>query len=111
MTDRSTLVQAAMESAALDALLVAAPANVAYVCGFHANPHERLITLIVPREGELRLVCPSLEEAAARTALDGRAQLHVWRDDEGPADALAHALAGVGRHVGIEKRYLSVANA
>ena len=111
MTDRSTLVQTAMESAALDALLVAAPANVAYVCGFRANPHERLIALVVPRDGALRLVCPSLEEEAARTAVDGRAELHVWRDDEGPADALARALAGAGRRVGIEKRYLSVANA
>jgi Xaa-Pro aminopeptidase len=34
MTDRSTVVQAAMEAAGLDVLLVAAPPNVAYICGF-----------------------------------------------------------------------------
>lgn len=111
MTDRSTLVQAAMEKAELDALLVAAPPNFAYICGFHANPHERLIALVVPREGGMRLVCPSLEEEAARSATGGAVELLVWRDEDGPADALARALAGAGARVGIEKRYLSVANA
>jgi Xaa-Pro dipeptidase len=111
MNNRLSLVQAAMEPAPLDALLVAAPPNVAYVCGFHANPHERLIALVVPREGALRLVCPSLEEEAARTAVGGAVELHVWRDEDGPADALARALADAGDRVGIEKQYLSVANA
>jgi Xaa-Pro dipeptidase len=111
MTNRSTLVQAAMEPAGLDVLLVAAPPNIAYLCGFRANPHERLIALVLPRDGEPRLVCPSLEEEAARSAVDGRVELHVWRDDEGPADALARALAGAGKRVGIEKAYLTVAYA
>lgn len=110
MTDRSSLVQDAMEHAALDALVLAAPPNVAYVCGFHANPHERLIALVVPRDGGLGLVCPSLEEEAARAAVGSGAELYVWRDEEGPAGALERALAGSGRRVGIEKQYLSVAN-
>jgi len=108
MTDRSIPVQAALQAGELDAVLVVAPPNVAYVCGFHAEPHERLIALVVPRQGEPRLVCPSLEEDAARSAVDGRVALHVWRDEEGPADALARALAGTGPRLGIEKRYLTV---
>jgi Xaa-Pro dipeptidase len=111
MNDRSSRVQAAIEEAQLDALLLAAPPNLAYVCGFHVNPHERLVALVVPRSGGLRLVCPSLEEEAARTATGGQVELFVWRDEDGPADALARALAGAGERVGIEKRYLSVANA
>jgi Xaa-Pro dipeptidase len=111
MNDRMSSVQAALEEAALDALLVAAPPNLGYVCGFRPNPHERLIALVVPREGPPRLVCPSLEEEAARTATGGEVELVVWRDEDGPADALARALAGAGTRVGIEKRYLSVANA
>ncbi len=110
MTDRTSSLQAALAQSDLDALLLAAPANVAYVSGFHANPHERLIALVVPREGGPRLVCPSLEEEAARAAVDGGAELFVWRDEEGPAGALAAALAGAGPRIGIEKRYLSVAN-
>ena len=110
MTDRSSVVQAAAAEAGLDALVLAAPPNVAYVSGFHANPHERLIALVVPSGGALRLVCPSLEEDAARAAVGDGVELHVWRDEEGPAAALARALDGVGRSLGIEKLYLSVAN-
>src|SRR5438093_1093743 len=110
MTDRSSRVQAVMEEAQLDALLLAAPPNVAYVSGFHVNPHERLVALVVPRSGGLRLVCPSLEEEAARAATGGKVELLVWRDEEGAGGALARALAGAGERVG-EKRYLSVANA
>ena len=111
MSDRSSFVQHAMEPAELDALLLAAPPNVAYVCGFHASPHERLIALVVPRSGGMRLVCPSLEEEAARSATHGTVELFVWRDEDGPSEALGRALAGVGARVGIEKQYLSVANA
>jgi Xaa-Pro dipeptidase len=111
MTDRSAVVRDLADATGLDAVLLAAPPNIAYACGFRVTPHERLVALVVPRQGEARLVCPSLEEEAARAALDGRADLCVWRDEEGPADALARALGGVGPRIGIEKRYLSVANA
>jgi Xaa-Pro dipeptidase len=111
MTDRTNLLRDALAAAGLDAALVAAPPNVAYLCGFHANPHERLIALVVPREGEARLVCPSLEEEAARAAVDGRVALEVWYDHQGPAEALRRALADAGSRLGIEKRYLTVANA
>lgn len=111
MNDRSARVQAALEEAQLDALLVAAPANVAYLSGFHANPHERLIALVVPRAGAPQLVCPSLEEEAARSAVPSEVTLRVWRDEDGPAQALAAALADAGGRIGIEKSYLSVANA
>ena len=110
MNDRPARMQSALEEAQLDALLVAAPANVGYLCGFHANPHERLIALVVPRAGEPQLVCPSLEEEAARSAVAPEVVLHVWRDEDGPAHALAAALAGAGGRIGIEKSYLSVAN-
>jgi Xaa-Pro dipeptidase len=109
MTDRSPSVQAAMAESSLDALVLAAPLNIAYVCGFHANPHERLIALVVPREGGPRLVCPSLEEDAARSAVADEVELFVWRDEEGPADALARALRGAGERIGVEKQYLSIA--
>ncbi len=108
MTDRTAAVQAAMAQDGFDALVVAAPPNMAYVSGFHATPHERLIALVIPREGPLRVVAPSLEEEAARSSTPGGSELFVWRDEEGPRAALAAALEGLGGRVGIEKPYLTV---
>ncbi len=109
LTDRTPAVQEAMASGAFDALLVAAPPNMAYVSGFRATPHERLIAIVVPREGPLRVVAPSLEEEAARSALPSGSELFVWRDEQGPRQALAAALEGLGGRVGIEKASLTVA--
>src|SRR5262249_18384895 len=50
-------------------------------------------------------------EEAARIATNGTVELFVWSDEDGPSEALGRALAGVGARVGIEKQYLSVANA
>lgn len=110
VTDRTAVVQAAAAERGFEGLLVAAPPNIAYVSGFLATPHERLIALVVPREGPLRLVVPSLEVEAARAAAPAEAELHVWRDEDGPRDALVGALAGLGGQVGVEKGYLTVAH-
>jgi Xaa-Pro dipeptidase len=109
-TSRLEAVQAAAGQEGFDALVLVGPPHLAYVAGFHATPHERLIALVVPRHGPLRLVVPSLEEEAARAAAPD-AELEVWRDETGPADALANALAGLadGARVGIEKSRLPVA--
>lgn len=108
MTDRGRRVQAAMEERGLDALLVVAPASIAYVCGFRPTPYERLVALVLPRSGPARLVVPSLEEEAARQAAP-QAEIHVWQDEEGPVGALRAAVAGVGGRVGIEKAHLTLA--
>ncbi len=111
MTDRRDRLQQALREAGLDAALLVAPPNIAYVGGFRPSPYERLIALVCPRAGPLRLVCPSLEQEAAREALPADTELAVWRDEEGPAEALRRALAGIGDRVGIEKQHLSVAYA
>jgi Xaa-Pro aminopeptidase len=96
-----------MAETGLTGLLLVAPANVAYLCGFRPVPYERLILLVFPRQGSPRLVVPSLEEEAARTAAPD-AELYVWRDEEGPASALAAALRGIEGRTGIEKAHLTV---
>jgi Xaa-Pro dipeptidase len=111
MTARIGTVRSELEAENLDALLICSPPNMGYLCGFRPNPHERLIALVVPRDGEPQLVCPSLEEKAARASVTLGATLHVWWDEEGPAKALAAALASAGRRIGIEKEYLTVAQA
>jgi len=98
-----------MAGEAFDVLLVCSPPNMAYVSGFRATPHERLIAVIVPQEGTLRAVVPSLEEEAARAALPAGTEVFTWRDEDGPRAALERSLEGLGTRAGVEKSYLTVA--
>jgi Xaa-Pro dipeptidase len=109
VTDRRQRVQEAIRGSSFDAVLLVAPANLAYVSGFRPTPYERLVALVVPAAGPLQLVVPSLEEQAAREELPGGTELHVWRDEAGPAGALTAALSGAGGRIGIEKAHLTVA--
>jgi Xaa-Pro dipeptidase len=109
VTDRRERVQAAAREAGLDTLLLVAPPNIAYVCGFRPTPYERLVALVVPAEGALQLVVPSLEEEAARAEVPAGTAVHVWRDEEGPGQALAAAFQSGPRRLGIEKAHLTVA--
>lgn len=108
MSDRFGRVQQTTAEEGFDCLLLTSPSSIAYVSGFHAKPYERLIAALVPADGPVRLVVPSLEEEAARAASGGETQLYVWRDEEGPAAALAAALDRPGLRVGIEKGHLTV---
>jgi Xaa-Pro aminopeptidase len=108
MSDRFTRVQEATAEEGFDCLLLTSPASIAYVSGFHAKPYERLIAALVPRNGALRLVVPSLEEDVARAVSGAETQLHVWRDEDGPGAALMAALERPDLRVGVEKGHLTV---
>jgi Xaa-Pro dipeptidase len=95
----------------LGAVVLVAPSSIAYCCGFRPTPFERLIALVVTRDHGTRLVVPSLEEEAAGAAVARSVRLVVWRDEDGPAAALAQALDGVSGPVGVEFDRLTLAQA
>jgi Xaa-Pro aminopeptidase len=105
--ERLKEIQRVVATAGFEAIVLVDPTNIAYVSGFRTTPFERLLALLVPTSGPLRLVVPSLERDAAHSATEG-AELHVWRDEEGPSDAICSALKGITGRVGIEKRHLTV---
>jgi Xaa-Pro aminopeptidase len=105
--ERLQEIQAAISTAGFEAIVLVDPTNIAYVSGFRTTPFERLLALLVPASGPLRLVVPSLERDAAHSATEG-AELYVWRDEEGPSSAIRSALNGITGCVGIEKRHLTV---
>jgi Xaa-Pro dipeptidase len=89
----------------LDAAYVTRPVSIAYLTGFHAEPHERLMALAVQSEGAT-LVVPALERERAASNRDQAAVL-AWHDGENPYAAVREAL---GRHarLGVEKEHLTV---
>jgi Xaa-Pro dipeptidase len=88
-----------------DAAYITRPVSIAYLAGVHANPHERLMALVV-RPDHATLVVPALErDNAARNS--AQAEVVAWRDGEDPYKLVRAALAGSTR-LGIEKEHLTV---
>ena len=102
---RQARLRARLDERGLDAMLLSGPENQYYVTGYETTGfHSFPQTLIVPRAGRPLLVTRRLEEgnAAAAHALACRG----YRDDEDPAEALAHALRDIGladKSIGVEK--------
>jgi Xaa-Pro dipeptidase len=57
-----------LKAGGIDAAFVHSPENVYYFTNFMCHPHERLLGLFVFQEAESFLVCPKMEEQAAREA-------------------------------------------
>lgn len=94
----------------LDAAFITTPDNVFYVSGFHSNPHERLLGVMVFPEAEPFLIAPKMEipdvEAAGWTyeAVGHADTDNAW---ELVAEA-ATRKSGPIKRIGIEKSHLTV---
>src|SRR2546430_8319546 len=89
----------------LEALYITHPVSIAYLTGFEANPHERLMALAVRADGAT-LIVPALEQEKAN-ARATNADVVAWRDGEDAYELVTHALAGL-TEVGVEKDHLSL---
>ncbi|TMB88935.1 MAG: aminopeptidase P family protein [Chloroflexi bacterium] len=89
----------------LEAAYVTRPVSIAYLTGFRADPHERLMALAV-RPDSATLIVPALERENA-AATSAHADVIAWRDGEDPYGLVREALEGCAR-LGVEKEHLSV---
>jgi Xaa-Pro dipeptidase len=89
----------------LEVLYISRPVSIAYLTGFQAEPHERLMCLVV-RPDEATLIVPSLEEQKARAHVS-EIEVLAWRDGEDPYRLVRTALNGATR-VGIEADYVTM---
>ena len=94
-----------MAEQSLDAAYVTQPVSIAYLTGFHAQPHERLMALAV-RAATATLVVPALEQEKAASNREDAAVL-AWRDGEDPYALVRQAL-GARPRLGVEKEHLTV---
>jgi Xaa-Pro dipeptidase len=89
----------------LRAAFVTNPVSIAYLTGFHANPHERLMALAV-RPGDATLIVPALEqEKASKQAAD--VTVVAWRDGEDAYAYVREALGGA-QEIGVEKEHITL---
>ncbi|HSK94922.1 MAG TPA: Xaa-Pro peptidase family protein [Candidatus Angelobacter sp.] len=86
---RDRLARAAAEAGerGVDALLITPSPDYAYLLGYRAPAMERLTCLVVPAEGDPKLVVPRLEEPLARHALGELADalpILAWDETDDP---------------------------
>jgi len=84
-----------------DALFLSAGTSLYYFTGIHWSLSERLLGLVVPREGRPILVVPAFEEGRLREKLRFPLEVHIWQEDESPTKVAASALADRGIRSGI----------
>jgi Xaa-Pro aminopeptidase len=104
---RARLSRARSEAASrgLDSLLITPSPDFAYLLGYRPPELERLTCLVVPAEGEPRLVVPRLEAPLARHQLGDLAdgvELLAWDETDDPFQ-LVHALVATdAKRVGVQ---------
>jgi len=83
-----------------DALFIAPGTSLYYFTGIRWGLSERLMALVLPRQGEPIVVVPAFEEGRMREKLQFAAEVRVWQEDQSPTKIAAQALADRGIHTG-----------
>ncbi|MBO9130629.1 Xaa-Pro peptidase family protein [Bacillus sp. 165] len=93
----------------IQAAFLSSTPSVFYMSQFHCEPHERLLGLFVFQEAEPLLVCPKMEEAAAKKTW--KYDILGYTDTDNTWDMIGKALQarGIkGHSIAIEKEHLNV---
>jgi len=89
----------------LQAIYVTPGTTLTYFTAIRWWPSERILALLVPRQGDPILICPAFEEARLRELLRWPIAIRAWEEDESPYALAAAWLAGITKtgRVGIEE--------
>lgn len=90
-TNRVQRAQEVLRDEGIHALLLGPSADLTWLTGVDAHLSERLNLLIVPRDGDLRMVVPGLE-APLVASVNSDVQLVTWADQDAPAALAAEAI-------------------
>ena len=94
---RIELLRQAAAEAGADAVVLTPGATLRWLLGHHFDGHERLFLLVVPTGDAPVAVVPALEEANFRGVAPAVEAVHLWDDADGPEEAAAAALKGLGK--------------
>jgi Xaa-Pro aminopeptidase len=83
-----------------DALYVTPGTTLAYYVGTPWGSSERIVALVIPREGQPLMICPAFEEGRLREQLRWPLELRVWQEDENPYALIAKWLTERGIRTG-----------
>jgi Xaa-Pro dipeptidase len=83
-----------------DALYVTPGTSLSYFTRIGWWPSERLLALLLPRQGEPLLICPAFEEGRLHEQLLWPIEIRLWQEDESPYALAVSSLAGRGIRTG-----------
>jgi len=83
-----------------EALYVTPGTTLVYYTGIRWWPSERILALLVPRQGDPLLVAPAFEEGRLREQMRWPVELRVWQEDESPYTIIEKWLAERGIRTG-----------
>jgi Xaa-Pro dipeptidase len=83
-----------------EVLFVTPGTTLLYYTGIHWWPSERILALLVPRQGNPLLVCPAFEEGRLREQLRNPIEIRVWQEDDNPYTIAAKWLGERGIRTG-----------
>ncbi len=91
---RMARAQELMAQIGADALIIGAGASLRYFTGVGWGATERLVAMILPREGAPRMICPRFELGSLEASLGVDAEILLWEEDESPYALTVRGLGG-----------------
>lgn len=95
-TERRQRARELMVEQGLAAIFAEPATNFDYLTGASFGRSERLLALIVPRQGETVVVAPSFEVERVERAMGSEVRLLGWEEHQSPHRQVAAALASIG---------------
>jgi len=92
---RMERVRQAMDHQGVDVLTLSVGPDLPWLIGYEAMPLERLTMLVVPRDGEAKLVIPGFEVPRV-VERPGLFAVHGWGETDDPIAIVANMMAGAG---------------
>src|SRR3569623_1450641 len=77
---RLAKAQRLMAGIGADVLIVGAGASVRYFSGVGWNATERLVAMVLPRQGPPTMICPRFELGSLEASLGVEAQISLWEE-------------------------------
>lgn len=94
--ERLAKAQSLMADLGADALIVGAGASLRYFTGVAWGATERLVAMLLPREGGPVMVCPRFELGSLEASLTIEAEIVLWEEHESPYALAAQVLTDLG---------------
>ncbi|WP_255178315.1 M24 family metallopeptidase [Exiguobacterium aurantiacum] len=109
MNQRTNHIAQSLATKGLDAAFVTSKASVFYFSGVYAEAHERLIAILVLKNGTTAIVCPALEKGIVE-ASDWNGDIVTYMDHENPWDKVVKLFLDqqiIPERIGVEGEHLT----